>query len=252
MGAFAIRAIVDREDRGTDRADKDELMNSKVLLVEDEASLVVTLRDRLRKEKYAVTVAKDGESAMELAGREHFDMLILDVMLPGISGLTVCERLRKLGFRTPILMLSARRQLGDRVTGLEMGADDYLTKPFEMPELLVRIEALLRRAGRLQQTFTYSFGDIQIDFRSAVVSRNGQTVNTVAKEFQLLSYLIDHKNAVVSRESVLREIWGYEVMPISRTVDVHIANLRQKIEADPKNPRYILTVAGSGYKFVGD
>jgi two-component system, OmpR family, alkaline phosphatase synthesis response regulator PhoP len=228
-------------------------METKILIVEDEAALATTLKDRLRKEHYAVTVAGDGDSALDLAGREKFDFIILDVMLPGQSGLSVCRKLRQLGSSTPILMLTARRQLADKVTGLRTGADDYLTKPFQMAELLARIEALLRRSvqGGAPAATRYQFGSVQIDFRRTEVLREGQAVMLSAKEFQLLRYFVEHRDATLSREELLREVWGYGTVPSSRTVDVHVAWLRQKLEPDPKNPQFILTVVGLGYKFAG-
>lgn len=228
-------------------------MDTRVLIVEDESALATTLKDRLRKELYVVTVAGDGDTALDLAAREKFDFIILDVMLPGQSGLVVCRKLRQLGCSTPILMLTAKRQLADKVTGLRTGADDYLTKPFQMAELLARIEALLRRSvqGGAPAATRYQFGPVQIDLRRTEVLREGQAVVLSAKEFQLLRYFVEHKDATLSREELLREVWGYGGVPSSRTVDVHVAWLRQKLEPDPKNPQFILTVVGLGYKFAG-
>src|SRR5579862_2763140 len=228
-------------------------MDAKILVVEGETALATTVRDRLRKEGYAVTVTGDGESALDIAAREKFDLLILDVMLPKQNGLNVCRKLRQMGSTTPILMLTARRQLADKVTGLRAGADDYLTKPFQMAELLARVEALLRRAvqGGEPKSFRYQFGNVQVDLRRTEVSRDGQPVTLSAKEFQLLRYFIEHRDATLSREELLREVWGYGSVPSSRTVDVHVAWLRQKLERDPKNPQLILTVVGLGYKFSG-
>jgi two-component system, OmpR family, alkaline phosphatase synthesis response regulator PhoP len=228
-------------------------MAAKILIVEDEAGLVTTLRDRLRKQGYAVSVARDGVSAMETATRLSFDLILLDLMLPGQSGLAVCEKLRKAGSSTPILMLTARRQTKDKVAGLKAGGDDYLTKPFHMAELLARIEALLRRPTNLDgaAAVRYQFGKVEIDVRRTEVSRDGKVVPLSAKEFQLLHYFLEHRDATLSREELLREVWGYQEVPSTRTVDVHVAWLRQKIEQDPKNPQYILTVVGFGYKFAG-
>lgn len=228
-------------------------MGAKILIVEDEAALVVALRDRLRKEGYVVSAAKDGPSGFGLATSEKFDLIILDLMLPSESGLTVCQKLRQLGVSTPILMLTARRQTMDKVVGLRSGADDYLTKPFQMAELLARIDSLLRRAARAPgATGSYhQFGTVHMDTRRAEVSRDGQPVSLSAKEFQLLRYFVEHPGATLSREELLREVWGYDVVSSTRTVDVHIASLRQKIENDPKNPQWILTAVGLGYKFMG-
>jgi two-component system alkaline phosphatase synthesis response regulator PhoP len=228
-------------------------MAAKILIVEDEAGLVTTLRDRLREQGYGVSVARDGESAMEMAARQPFDLILLDLMLPGQSGLDVCEKLRKAGASTPILMLTARRQTKDKVAGLKAGGDDYLTKPFHMTELLARIEALLRRPVNLRAAASarYQFGKIEIDIRRTEVSRGGKLVPLSAKEFQLLRYFLEHRDATLSREELLREVWGYAELPSTRTVDVHVAWLRQKLEQDPKNPQFILTVVGFGYKFAG-
>ncbi len=227
-------------------------MAAKILIVEDEAGLVTTLRDRLRKQGYGVSVARDAESALETAAHHPFDLIILDLMLPGQSGLHVCEKLRKAGSSTPILMLTARRQTKDKVAGLKAGGDDYLTKPFHMAELLARIEALLRRPSNLGRVVEdrYQFGKIEIDVRGTEVSREGKRVPLSAKEFQLLRYFLEHRDATLSREELLREVWGYEELPSTRTVDVHVAWLRQKLEQDPKNPQFILTVVGFGYKFA--
>ena len=228
-------------------------METSILVVEDESALATTLRDRLRKEGYGVTVAREGNAGLDLATRERFDLIVLDLMLPGQSGLNICQKLRQAGSNTPILMLTARRQTTDKVIGLRMGADDYLTKPFQMAELLARIEALLRRAAQAQQppAAKYHFGDLQMDVRSTEVSREGKPVAVSAKEFQLLRYFFEHPGATLSRDELLREVWGYGGNPTTRTVDVHVAWLRQKLEKDPKNPQLILTVVGMGYKFAG-
>lgn len=227
-------------------------MDAKVLIVEDEAGLVTALRDRLRKEGYAVSIAKDGVQGLDLATRERFDLILLDLMLPGQSGLVVCQKLRQQGSNTPILMLTARRQTMDKVVGLRTGADDYLTKPFKMAELLARIDALLRRAGRggEKKSDRYEFGKVQIDLRKTEVTREGHLVTLSAKEFQLLRYFVEHQGTTVSRETLLHEVWGYDTTPSTRTVDVHVAWLRQKLEEDPKSPQLIHTVVGLGYKFT--
>ncbi len=228
-------------------------MAAKILIIEDEPGLVTTLRDRLRKQGYLVSAAQDGQSGLEMATREPVDLILLDLMLPGQNGLAVCERLRDAGSTTPILMLTARRQTKDKVAGLKAGGDDYLTKPFQMSELLARIEALLRRAGTTPESgpARHQFGSIVIDIRSTEVTRDGRAVPMSAKEFQLLRYFVEHPNATLSREELLREVWGYSSNPSTRTVDVHVAWLRQKLEPDLKNPQFILTVVGFGYKFAG-
>jgi two-component system alkaline phosphatase synthesis response regulator PhoP len=228
-------------------------MAAKILIIEDEPGLVTTLRDRLRKQGYFVSAAKDGETGLELAMREPADLILLDLMLPGQNGLAVCEKLRKAGSTTPILMLTARRQTKDKVAGLKAGGDDYLTKPFQMSELLARVEALLRRAATVPDAAParHQFGTIVIDARSTEVTRDGIPVSMSAKEFQLLRYFVEHPNVTISREQLLREVWGYSSSPSTRTVDVHVAWLRQKLELDQKNPQFILTVVGFGYKFAG-
>jgi two-component system, OmpR family, alkaline phosphatase synthesis response regulator PhoP len=227
-------------------------MDEKILIVEDEPGLSMTLTDRLRKEGYAVSSSGDGIAGLELATRENFDLILLDLMLPGKNGLDVCRELRRLGFHTPILMLTARGQTMDKVVGLKVGADDYLTKPFAMAELLARIEAVLRRASQKPGGGQhYQFGSLRVDLRRTEVSRNGQTVALSAKEFQLLQYFIEHPTETLSREELLREVWGYDTTPSTRTVDVHVAWLRQKLEEDPKHPQLIHTVVGLGYKFAG-
>lgn len=224
-------------------------VDKSILLVEDEPGLVVTLGDRLRCEGYRVEAAEDGRNALDRAAADDFDLIILDVMLPGKSGIDVCRDLRQSGVGTPILMLTARSQTVDKVLGLKIGADDYVTKPFEMLELLARVEALLRRAaspatlGGIQQ-----IGGVRVDLRRTEVLRDGQLVFLSAREFQLLSYFVEHRGATLSRQELLKEVWGYSGAPSTRTVDVHVAGLRQKLEADPRHPELILTVLGLGYK----
>lgn len=223
-----------------------------ILLIEDEPGLVLTLSDRLRKEGYEVDHAKDGETGLEMALGSAHDLIILDIMLPKKTGLDVCRDLRQKDISTPILMLTARAQVVDKVLGLKLGADDYLAKPFDMLELLARVEALLRRpapAGSGSGSSAFQNGPFRVDFRSTTVWRDGEKVTLSAREFQLLHYLIDHRGKTVSREELLKEVWGYEATPNTRTVDVHIAWLRQKIEDNPKQPRMILTVPGFGYRF---
>ena len=224
----------------------------KILLVEDEAGLILTLTDRLRNEGFDVTSATNGEQGLSLALNESFDLIILDVMLPKKNGLDVCRDLRQKNVATPILMLTAKGETIDKVLGLKLGADDYLTKPFEMMELLARIEALLRRSPQTVNNSpdAFRFGDVQIDFRRAEVVKNNQPLELSAIEFKLLQFLIENRGAVHSRDKLLDEVWGYDAMPTTRTVDVHVAWLRQKLEANPKHPQFIQTVHGLGYKFV--
>jgi two-component system alkaline phosphatase synthesis response regulator PhoP len=225
----------------------------KVLLIEDEPTLVITLRDRLTSEGYAVESAGDGPTGLERASVASFDLVILDVMLPGLDGFDVCRELRRRGSDVPILMLTARSQAVEKVLGLKLGADDYLTKPFDMMELLARTESLLRRARTpiASSVGTYAFGDVQVDFRRGEIQREGRPVELSALEFKLLSHLVEHRGQVVTRDRLLQEVWGYDAVPYSRTVDVHVASLRQKLEPDPPRPRFILTLHGRGYKFVG-
>lgn len=227
-------------------------MNERILIVEDELGLAITLEDRLTSEGYQVTIARDGLEGFEQASRKPFDLIILDIMLPGKSGLDICRDLRQRSCATPILMLTAKGQTVDKVVGLKVGADDYLTKPFEMAELLARIEALLRRAGQpaARPSETVQFGDVLVDFRRTQVTRAGHPVPLSAKEWQLLRYFLEHRGETLSRERLLREVWGYDATPSTRTVDVHVAWLRQKLEDDPKKPQWILTVTGLGYKFA--
>jgi two-component system alkaline phosphatase synthesis response regulator PhoP len=225
----------------------------EILLVEDEAGLILTLTDRLQSEGFAVATATDGESGFELACAKNFDLIILDVMLPRKNGYDVCRDLRRKNVATPILMLTAKGETIDKVLGLKLGADDYLTKPFEVIELLARIEALLRRSPSAIQNNsaeTFRFGEVTIDFRRAEVSKSSKVVELSAMEFKLLQFLIENRGAVHSRDKLLDEVWGYDAMPSTRTVDVHVAWLRQKLEDNPKYPQLIQTVHGIGYKFV--
>ena len=231
-------------------------MSKRILFVEDEPGLVMTLTDRLRNEGYTVETAYDGETGLARATSERFDALILDVMLPRKSGFDVCRDLRQRGVLTPLIMLTARGQVVDKVVGLKLGADDYLTKPFEMSELLARLEALLRRAlpapdPAPHPAEVYQFGPVRVDFRRAEVEHAGVAVELSALEFRLLRYFIEHRGATLSRDELLNEVWGYNALVSTRTVDVHVAWLRQKVEANPRHPRFILTVHGLGYKFVG-
>jgi two-component system alkaline phosphatase synthesis response regulator PhoP len=224
----------------------------RLLLVEDEPGLVLTLSDRLTREGYSVVTSADGESGLERAAGEAFDLVLLDVMLPRLNGLDVLRELRKRNIETPVIMLTAKGQIVDKVVGLKLGADDYVTKPFEMVELLARIEAKLRRAPATPRPAEgYQFGDVRVDFRRAEVTKAGEPLDLSAREFQLLKYFIEHRGATLTRDELLNEVWGYNSMPSTRTVDVHVAWLRQKIEHNPRHPQSILTVHGMGYKFAG-
>lgn len=224
----------------------------RLLLVEDEPGLVLTLSDRLAREGYTIESSGDGESALERAAAGGFDLVLLDVMLPRMNGFDVLRELRRRSIETPVIMLTARGQTVDKVVGLKLGADDYVTKPFEMVELLARIEAKLRRAPTpIRPADGYQFGDLRVDFRRAEVTKQGDALNLSAREFQLLRYFIEHRGATLTREELLNEVWGYNAMPSTRTVDVHVAWLRQKVEPNPRHPQFILTVHGLGYKFAG-
>lgn len=225
----------------------------RALIVEDEAGLRLTLSDRLASEGYDVEIAADGDAGLDRAASGSFDVIVLDVMLPRMNGFDVCRELRRRGVDTPILMLTARGQVVDKVVGLKLGADDYLTKPFESIELLARLEALLRRRDRGAPPGgdTYRFGDVVVDFSRMEVTRGGEPVDLSAREFKLLRHFIEHRGATLSRDSLLERVWGYDETPLTRTVDVHVAGLRQRIEENPKNPQFIVTVHGMGYKFLG-
>ena len=222
------------------------------LIVEDDQAMAVALSDGFQYEGHQVTVARDGASALSLASEKQFDLMILDVMLPKMSGLDVCKQLRSAGSELPIIMLTARGQEIDKVVGLKTGADDYVTKPFSFMELLARVEAVLRRTARRPESLDrFSFGDVALDFRKNEATKQGQTVELSPREFRLIKYLIDHRHEVVTRDQLLDSVWGYDSFPLTRTVDTHIAKLRQKIEDNPADPHWIITVHRVGYKFVG-
>ncbi len=229
--------------------------DKQILLIEDEPGLVMTLTDRLESEGYGVMQAGDGAKGEQMARDRRVDLIILDVMLPRKGGFDVCRDLRNQGVSTPILMLTARGQINEKVVGLKLGADDYMTKPFDMLELLARIESLLRRpvsyTGTASVLQTYSFGPVTVDFRSMEVTRDGEPMPISGREFQLLKYFIENRGTALSREAILNAVWGYDSMPNSRTIDTHVTWLRQKLEEHPRRPRYLLTVHGVGYKFVG-
>lgn len=226
-------------------------MNRHILLIEDEPGLVLTVSDLLAAEGYDVETASDGDSGFAKAASGNFDLVLLDVMLPRRSGYDVCRDLRQRGVDSAILMLTARTQVVDRVVGLKLGADDYLPKPFDPAELLARIEALLRRLRKGHEigVRSFHFGDVEVDFERAEVRKRGESRNLAAKELQLLHYLVDRRGQVVAREELLRQVWEYSAEASSRTVDVHIAWLRQKLEDNPQRPRHIQTLRGKGYRF---
>jgi DNA-binding response OmpR family regulator len=223
---------------------------SKILIVEDEPDMVLGLKDNFEFEGYEVLTATDGQSGLERARSQKPDLLILDIMLPRLSGLEVCKMLRSEGFDAPIVMLTARGQEIDKVVGLELGADDYVTKPFSIRELLARVRAILRRAEGKKRLSRYRFADVELDFDAYRANRAGQPLELSPREFELLRYLIERKGETVSRDQLLEDVWGYQSYPSTRTVDTHIAKLRAKIGDSGAEPRHILTIHGVGYKFI--
>lgn len=227
-------------------------MSLRILLVEDEPGLLLAVSDLLKAENYEVESASDGEAGFARAAGGGFDLIILDLMLPRKSGFDICRELRQMGVDTAILMLTARTQVLDRVVGLKLGADDYLTKPFDPAELLARAQALLRRVHKESRipVRSFRFADVEVDFERAEVRKCGNPISLATKEFQLLRYLVDHREQVVAREELLQRVWEYSTAVSSRTIDVHIAWIRQKLEDNPQNPRHIRTVRGKGYLFT--
>jgi two-component system alkaline phosphatase synthesis response regulator PhoP len=227
-------------------------MKTRILIVEDEPAMVAGLRDNFEYEGYDVISAGDGVEGLERALAEQPDLVVLDVMMPRMSGLDVCKQLKAKRPALPIIMLTARGQEIDKVVGLELGADDYVTKPFSIRELMARVKAVLRRVSPpLTTPEVYRFSDVEVNTRSNEVRRAGAPVDLSSKEFALLAYFVAHPAETLSRDRLLDAVWGYENYPNTRTVDTHVLHLRQKLEANPEEPRLILTVHGSGYKFVG-
>ena len=228
-------------------------MRKKILIIEDEEDLVKGLKLNLADEEYEVDWASDGLEGLRKALQETPDLIILDIMLPEKNGLEVCRELRQKNIGIPIIMLTAKGEEIDKVVGLEIGADDYITKPFSVRELLARLKAHLRRADREANTLPgmYSFGDVEIDFAHFKARRKGKELDLTSIEMEILKYLIAHRGEVVTRDDLLDKIWGYDSYPTTRTIDNHILKLRKKIEEDPAHPRYILSVYGGGYRFVG-
>lgn len=225
---------------------------SKILIVEDEPEMLMGLEDNFKFEGYDVITAADGDGGLEAAVTENPDIIILDIMLPRKSGFDVCKELRAKGHNVPIIMLTARGQEIDKVLGLEIGADDYMTKPFSVRELLARVKAVLRRyeQNSNKRITSYQLGDVSLDFDKYIARKGDRELTFTHKEFEIMKYFIQHKGETVSRDKLLDDVWGYDTYPTSRTVDNHILKLRQKVENDPANPRHILTVHGIGYKFV--
>jgi DNA-binding response OmpR family regulator len=221
----------------------------RILIVDDEPEMVRGLQDNLRFEGYQTLTAGDGERALALASSEALDLIVLDLMMPGLSGWDVCRALRERGLDIPIIMLTARGEETDQVRGLELGADDYVTKPFSLRELLARIRAVLRRPGPRRKVESFAFGDARLHPRSRQAFKAGREVVLTRKEFELLQYLLEHPGEILTRDRLLNEVWGYERFPTTRTVDTHVLRLRQKFEMDPERPVHILTVHGQGYRF---
>lgn len=227
------------------------MTSTRILLVEDEPGVLMVVTDLLASEGYEVTTASEGKSGLQKVLESRFDLLILDIMLPGMNGFEICHAARERGFDGGILMLTARTQVADRVQGLKTGADDYLVKPFEPSELLARVGALLRRVHKetLTPVMRFEFGSVTADFARSEVKKDGAPISLAAKELQLLRYLVDNRGQVLTRDRLLQQVWNLQPFISSRTVDVHIAWLRQKLEDDPQNPKYIITVRGEGYRF---
>ena len=226
---------------------------TKVLVVEDDPGILRTVADNLRFEQYEVVTATDGETGYTLQQHEQPDLIVLDLMLPRMSGLELCRKLRTEDVQVPVLVLTARSEEADRIRGLDLGADDYVTKPFSVPELMARVRALLRRASSAAGApATLKFGQVQIDFRRYEAQRAGRPVEMTRKEFALLRFLASREDIVVTRDELLNKVWGFESYPITRTVDNHVSSLRAKLETDPARPVHIQTVHGVGYKFVPD
>ena len=225
---------------------------ANVLIVEDDQAMAVALSDGFQYEGYSVTVARDGANGFALATEKEFDIVILDVMLPKMSGFDVCRELRSAGNRIPVIMLTARGQEIDKVLGLKIGADDYLTKPFSFLELAARVEAVLRRASNSTDAGgVFKFADVTLDFKKGTALKGETMLDMSPREFRIMKYFIEHRNEIVTRDQLLDHVWGYDSFPLTRTVDTHIAKLRQKIEDTPGDPRYIVTVQRAGYKFTG-
>lgn len=223
-----------------------------MLIIEDDQAMAVALRDGFEYEGYEVMLAHDGAMGLQLASETEVDLIILDVMLPKLSGLDLCQQLRAKGNNVPIIMLTARGQESDKVRGLKLGADDYITKPFSFLELTARVEAVLRRAAKpTGQLERYEFGDITLNFKTFQATKANRPLELSPREFDLLRYLIEHRGEVVTRDQLLDAVWGYQHFPFTRTVDMHIAKLRKKIEETPSEPRYIITIHRLGYKFLG-
>ncbi len=228
-------------------------MSNKILLVDDEANMLIGLRDNLEFEGYEVDVAVNGQEGHDAIMKGNYDLVLLDVMMPIMSGFDVCKKVRAAGIETPIILLTAKGQEIDKVLGLELGADDYITKPFGVRELLARIKAVLRRGASTakEDTVDHVVGNLKVNFHSyTAFDQSGQPVKMSHKEFEILQYLMSRKNEIVTRFDLLEKVWGYDNSPTTRTVDNFIVKLRHKIESNPNDPQIIITVHGTGYKFI--
>jgi DNA-binding response OmpR family regulator len=222
-----------------------------ILIIEDDAPVARGIAEALTAEHFDVVTAGTGERGLLMARRESVQLIILDLMLPDINGEDVCRQIRQAGMATPIMMLTSKREEMDKVMGLELGADDYMTKPFSLRELMARVRALLRRQAPLRKGIDASaFGDVEVDFEKQEVRKRGREVRLSAREINVLRYLIEHERTVVTREMLLNEVWGYEQFPTTRTVDNYVLSLRKKLEDDPAHPRHIITIPTAGYKFT--
>ncbi|HTR81677.1 MAG TPA: response regulator transcription factor [Bacteroidota bacterium] len=222
-----------------------------ILIIEDDPSIQRGLRDVLTEEHFSVLSVADGEKGFQTAKREKVDLIILDLMLPSKNGGDICRDLRSAGVQTPILMLTSKKQESDKVLGLEIGADDYVTKPFSVRELIARVKALLRRQSEIHSALSEThFGDVHVDFSKHEAAKGKKKIALSAKEFELLKYFVEREGKVISRDLLLDDVWGYDVMPTTRTVDNYILSLRKKIETNPSKPSHLLTVHTAGYKFV--
>jgi DNA-binding response OmpR family regulator len=223
----------------------------RILIVEDDAAILRGLTDNLKAEHFDVVSAMDGQEGFELAKKRKCDLIILDVMLPSISGFDICRRLRTEGVQTPILMLTGKGEEVDKVLGLELGADDYVTKPFSIKELVARVRSILRRQSEIRTEIAETtFGEVYVDFKKQEATRGKKKLDMSAKEFQLLKYFVEREGEVISRNQLLDDVWGYDAMPTTRTVDNYVLSLRKNIETNPSKPKHLLTVHTAGYKFV--
>ena len=223
----------------------------RILIIEDDPAILRGLETALTEEHYEIRSASDGGKGYTLAHTENFDLIVLDLMLPTKNGIDICRDLRKDGLSMPILMLTSKKEEVDKILGLELGADDYVTKPFSVRELLARIKALLRRHGETAREIeTYAFGNVEIDFRKQEARRGKKPVQLSAREYAVLKFFIQHEGEVVTRDQLLNEVWGYDTFPTTRTVDNYILSLRKKLEEDSNVPKHLVTVPTAGYKFL--